>query len=404
MGALWLQWELERRRIEPVTLDDAEIALITVSSQQGIQGVRREVRKLGKRRLPVVLGGGGAYAPAIFDPWIDVACVGEGAHFVDVLVREGLSAAMELPEAWVPGDTRQVVPNSEFPWDIPPLNHPDGTVRLFGSRGCRYKCLFCQTGWEQLYCVNPFPATLQTRARALETAGHRLAIVTNDGADVDVALSGQQEFLSVRLSNLKKMMPITRAQTKSVRIGVEGVSERLRKAVGKPVSNDDLLRVTYDLAAAGVGIRWFFVPGLPCETVQDYEELRYLVDGLRRLPKGCVMMNFHAFIPQPAAPLCVFPLVDEYWEPFEEFRRWFFHGPGFTRHCQIVAPAQYKGRMQRAQESMAAAGWELRRGWWEDDNVNWRVRYRAAPNQMRRIARRYAERLRAAENSPQFSD
>ena len=188
-------------------------------------------------------------------------------------------------------------------------------------------------------------------------------------------------------------MPLSRERVKSVRIGVEGIAERLRVAVGKPVPNDELLRITFDLMAAGVGVRWFFIPGLPGETVEDYAELRYLVKELGKLPKGCIMLNFHSFIPQPATPLCIFPLEDQYWEPFDEFRRWFFHGPGFTRHAQIVAPNKYPSRLRRARESMAASERELRRGWWEHGNPNWRVQYQASPPMLRRVARAYGRRV-----------
>ncbi len=393
MAGSWLEWELGKRGITPVDPHDADIILATVSSQQGVSQLRGALRRANNKRAAVVLGGGGCFAPAIFDKYITVACVGEGAHFMDVLLRDGLDAAKSLPEAWVPGETRKVIPSADFPWSLPPVNNPDGTVRLFGSRGCRYKCLFCQTGWEQPYVTNPHPVKLRAQAHALDRAGVRLAIVTNDGADVGVQLAGQQEFLSVRFSNLKRLMPLSRAQVKGVRIGVEGVSERLRTAVGKPVDTDELLSVTFDLLGAGVGVRWFFVAGLPGETWSDYEELRYAVKALGRMPKGCAMFNFHAFIPQPAAPLCVFPLRDEYWEPFDEFRRWFFHGAGATKHAHIGAPARYEGRLRRAEESMGAENWELRRGWWTHDNANWRVRYQATPEQMRRIARIYARKL-----------
>jgi hypothetical protein len=341
----------------------------------------------------VVLGGGGGYAPAVFDPHITAACVGEGARFMGILLRDGIEGAMRLPEAWVPGEKRAVIPSAAFPWDMPPINHPDGTARAFGSRGCRYKCLFCQTGWEQPYVCNPSPVRLGAQVRSLEMAGRRIAIVTNDGADVDVRLSGQQEFLSVRLSNLKRMMPLSRSRVKGVRIGVEGVAARLRTAIGKPVDGDELLAVSYELLGAGIGVRWFFVIGLPGETEGDWDELRYLVGGLGRLPRGCVALNFHAFIPQPAAPLCVFPLRDEYWERFDAFREWFFYGPGATKHAHIGAPAQYEGRLRRAEESMAAARWELRRGWWDANNANWRVQYQASPDAMRRIARVYARKV-----------
>lgn len=394
LAATWLEWELEQAGVEHVDPTNADVLLCTISSQQGISRLRGELRSIGNKTAYVVLGGGACYAPAVFDELIDVACVGEGARFIRTLLAQGYEAARELPEAWIPGDTRAVVPHEAFPWECPPLRHPDGTVRVFGSRGCKRRCLFCQTGWESSYRVNPNRERLQAQIDGLLRDGQRVALITNDGAEEQVKVHGQQEFLSMCLAGLLQIMPITRDMTKSVRIGVEGISERLRSAVGKSVSNTDLLNVTFNCLANGVGVRWFFIPGLPGETEADYEELRWLVRELHKLPKGCVMMNFHSFIPQPATPLGVLSLVDDYWERFDEFRRWFFHGMGFTRHVQIVAPNQYKSRLRRARESMAATEEELRRGWFEHDNANWRVKYLTPPNQLRRAARKYAGRVK----------
>ena len=393
LAASWLRWELERNNISECEKCEADFLLCTVSSQQGISQLRGALQRAKNKTAKIIIGGGGAWAPAVFDEIADVVCVGEGARFVRTLLTEGYKTALGLPESWIPKDITTVIPFEEFPWEMPPLNHPDGTVRVFGSRGCKYKCLFCQTGWEASYRVNPDPARLQRQIDGLERRRWRVAIVTNDGAEEGVKLAGQQEFLSVRLSTLKRLLPITRRVAKSVRIGVEGISERLRKAVGKPVGNEDLLDATFNLLANGVGVRWFFIPGLPGETDADYNDLRFLVRELRKLPKGCVMMNFHSFIPQPATPLAVLPLVDDYWERFDEFRRWFFHGLGFTRRVQIVAPNQYPSRLKRARESMAATEKELRRGWFNEDNANWRVQYPAATGRLRKLARRYADRV-----------
>ncbi len=392
LAASWLRWEAQRAGADVVAVESADVALVTVSSQQGVSDVRR-VRKTIPVRVPVIIGGGGAWGPAVFRGLCDCVCVGEGQRFIRTMLADGLAAARALPECWNWEESRPVVPSTAFPWDVPPLRHPDGTVRVFGARGCQRKCLFCQTGWEQRYMQNPNPALVAAQITGLKRAGHKVAVVTNDGAADNYASAlGQQEFVSATVEKLLQM-PITRAWAKSIRLGVEGVSERLRNAVGKPVTNDDLSSLTLRAWANGVGVRWFFIAGLPGETDEDWIELRGLVDSIRYATKGVVMANFHAFIPQPAAPLCVLPLKDEYWERFEEFRRWFFHGPGFTRRMQIVAPAQYKGRMARACESMAATEGELRRGWAKDDAPNWRVKYLLTPDQMRSIAVKYMERL-----------
>lgn len=390
LAATWLRWEMHRAGVEVVSAEFADVALITVSSQQGVSDVRR-VRKTIPDRVPVVIGGGGAWGPAVFRGLCDCACVGEGQRFVRTMIADGLQAARLLPECWNWGETRTVVPSAFFPWDVPPLRHPDGTIRVFGARGCKRKCLFCQTGWEQAYSQNPHPENVRSQITALKHAGHKVAVITNDGAgDSYEGIIGQQEFVSATVAQLKDR-PINRAWSKSIRLGVEGVSERLRVAVNKPVSNKDLADLTLRAWKNGVGVRWFFIAGLPGETDSDWIELRGLVDMIRHASKGVVMANFHAFIPQPATPLCALPVKDQYWEMFEEFRRWFFHGPGFTRRMQIVAPAQYKGRMTRACESMAATESELRRGWFKHDAPNWRVKYLLTPEQMRKAADRYME-------------
>jgi radical SAM superfamily enzyme YgiQ (UPF0313 family) len=395
LAASWLRWELGRLKTDIVDPAAADILLVTVSSPQGYPAVRRLLKRIGNRGAKIVLGGGGAFAPAVFDDIADVACVGEGPRFVRTLVTRGLDEASHLPNAWLPGDTRSVVPDEDFPWDCPPIRHPDGTVRVAASRGCRFRCMFCQTGWESRYrAANP--ARVQDTVKSLISRGHRVAVLTNDGADMSVqALSGG-EFLSVRFDTLRKLMPINRSNVKSVRIGVEGISARLRSAVGKPIDAEELVDVSRRLILNGIGVRWFFIVGLPGETDEDWLELRELVVRVsREIPRGCVMSNFHAFIPQPATPLCVPPLVDEYWDRFDEFRRWFFHGGGRTRRMQLVSPCKYPGRLERARQSMGATETELRAGLWTSLNANWRISYpHGGPSDLRQIARRYFNRLK----------
>ena len=401
MAASWLKYKAEQfDNVKVVDVNFCDYVLMTVSSQQGVSRVRSEVRKIKKtnKSAKIILGGGGCYAPAIFQDHVDVICVGEGDVFIETLFQFGFDAAIALDNVWIKGESRKVIPDNYFNFSIPPILNPDGTYRLFASRGCRFKCLFCQTGLERNFITAP-PDVVDANKRnasSIISRGGKIAFITNDGADKDVALFGKQEFISVTLRNLKKIMPLNKSSVKGVRIGVEGVSERLRVAVGKKVDNVELVDVSAELLANGIGVRWFFIPGLPYETDEDWDNMRELVLLLKRkIKKGVVMMNFHSFIPMPATPLSIFPLVDEYWERYDEFRRWFFDGVGFTRRVQLVNPNQYKSRLRRAMESMAATEDELRRGWWEHNNVNWRVEYLNSPERLRIMASGYAARLKA---------
>ncbi|HSW63397.1 MAG TPA: hypothetical protein VLH56_08815, partial [Dissulfurispiraceae bacterium] len=142
MASSWLKYELAKRNIPEAAIDEADTLLITTSSQQGVAQVRGRLRRLKNKKVIKILGGGGCYAPAIFENHVDAICVGEGKNFMDILLKDGFEAAKELPETWIKGETRAVVPSQNFPWEVPPIMNTDGFVRLFLSRGCKYKCLF----------------------------------------------------------------------------------------------------------------------------------------------------------------------------------------------------------------------------------------------------------------------
>jgi len=219
LAATWLRWESKRAGADVVPVESADVALVTVSSQQGVSDVRR-VKKLIPSSIPVVLGGGGAWGPAVFRGLCDCVCVGEGQRFIRTMLSDGLDAARVLPECWNWSESRQVIPGTAFPWDVPPLRHPDGTIRVFGARGCHRKCLFCQTGWEQQYQQNPNPKLMVSQITGLKKSGYKVAVITNDGAADDYdSILGQQEFVSATVEKLLTR-PITRAWSKSIRLGV----------------------------------------------------------------------------------------------------------------------------------------------------------------------------------------
>jgi len=401
LAASWLRWELEMMNVRLAEPKDADIILVTVSSQQKAKSVRHRTRHLRRAGKSIVVGGAGGYGPAIFDGTADVVCVGEGRRFIRTLVIEGEGHAKRLPEAWVPGDTRPVIPNADFPWDMPPVLYPDGKYRVFVARGCKHKCLFCQTGFEQSYNKTVSPHKAIAQCNALHAQGKKFELVTNDAGADDIVqhVNGGALLASYRFSYLRSM-PVRRLPT-VVRIGVEGVSERLRRAVGKPIKTGDLVELIHRLFSSGKTVKLYFIAGLPFESGADWEEIDELIKGIGRAPKGICHMTFHSFIPQPAAPLSVIPLDDVYWETEEAACRRFFSGSLFTRRVNWVKPAQYKTRLENAILSMAATERELRRGWWHQDNPNWRVKYQAPPWKMRHLAACYARKMGRPDAIPE---
>lgn len=405
LAAKYVDWEL--RQQGAVIVDDprqADVVCVTVVSPHEYECVPRALKRVGVQPLAhkrhgqrVILGGQGALSPAIFDPYIDATCVGEGRLFLASLVGGGFEKVVLLPNAWVPGETREVIPDENFPWDAPPTMAEDAIVRIYASRSCKKKCLFCHTGWATTYRENDGDY-LTRQHQQLISAGYRVNVVTNDAP----ALSffgeiGTMEHFSASYSQVRQMIASginsVIGKVKSVRLGVEAPSTRLRKIIGKPIVTDDLFALSCDLLNAGVGVRWFMIAGLPGETSDDWEELRGVVTRARHaVKKGALQLSFTAFCPDAAAPLCLAPLDDGYWDRFAAFWRWFFDDAGYTRKVQLFKCAQPSARLRHAIGSMAATENDLRRGWLDRNPPNWRVKYAYRDN-ARRAYDVYARRV-----------
>jgi len=392
LAATYLYWALEQHGIKPVPVKDADIVLLTMNSPEQLPQLRtwRKTQWNGFSRL--ILGGVSNPAAVMLDGAVDAVVCGEGHNFMKTLLTEGWKEARELPEVWNKGQTRRVIPNNDFPWDMPPLNAFDGTVRVFGSRGCRYRCRFCQTGWASKYVRNPDPQRLREQARALYRKKKRVVLVTNDGTDPAVSIDVPQPFVSARFDGLQKMR-LERGLVKSVRIGIEGVSERMRKAIKKPIGHEELGAFVMGLSNKKIQVKLFYVAGLPGETDDDWEELRDFQRRLRHVTGPRVTCNLHTFLPVPAAPLSVLPLDDNYWPRLQKFREWSVGGEGWTKKILNIFGARPDERNKRAILNMGALLPELRRGWFEHDNPNWIIQYNAEPERLRVLARKYAEEV-----------
>lgn len=388
LAAKYLEWQLKQLGAYLVdNPSEADIVCVTVVSPHEYKCVPRALKRVGieplaknRIRQSIVLGGQGALSPAIFDPYVDVACVGEGKNFLSTLVKDGLSNAKKLPNAWIPGETRPVYPDQEFPWDAPPIMAEDGVVRIYASRSCKKKCLFCHTGWSMAYTEND-ENYLTRQYKNLVKAGYRVNVVTNDAPSLSffgdiTSLEHFSASYSQTREILRHGIDKIAGKVKSIRLGVEAPSNRLRRIIGKPIDTTDLLKMTCDLLNTGIGVRWFMIAGLPGEKPDDYNELKDVVRQARHMVlKGVLQLSFTAFCPDAAAPLCIAPLDDSYWQRFQDFWHWFFDGVGFTRKVQLFKCAAPKSRLCHAMGSMAADEDELRRGWLDRDPPNWRVKY-----------------------------
>lgn len=345
LGAQYVQWEMWRHGIQESNINDADVLLVSAVAPIEYKRVKA-LRKTYPDKKKIV-GGPGASCPAIFEDYCDAICLGDGQRFYSELFENGHWAS--LPNIWTKGQTEEVCIDQEYPWSMPPLSTESGTYCVGLGRGCKNRCLFCHTTWAYKYQEHPDPERLLREIKRLQSQKRSFSYLSNDAM--------QHKFHdklpsvpagSYSIAYLKKTgLPPAR----TIRIGVEGVSARLRKAVGKPISREDLVGCTRWLNENGKSVRWFMIAGFPYEAVNDWSELKDTVmEWKRSTIKGTLGISFTAFIPEPSTPLCLLPISDDYYAHYKYFADWFFDGRGWSNRISLMQPKSPESR----NESIAA--------------------------------------------------
>lgn len=379
MAASWMKWYALNCGASVVGIPESDVVLVTCVDPRN-SSVIASIRKKHPNKI-IVSGGAGALSPYSLGLYSDAVCVGNGERFIKTLICEGFEVAKKLPESWVHGESRAVSVADGFPWNCPPIECEDGAFRVWCGRGCKKKCAFCQTGWSTKYEENPDEKMLLESVKSLQKNKKRFGYLSNDISQHTFYKSlPNVDHGSYSLDYIKRTgIPSSR----QVRIGVEGVSERLRKYIGKSISNSDLVKSAAWLNQAGKSVRWFMIAGLPGEKICDWEEIKQVIMDWKRIcSKGVLALSFTAWQPEPATPLAVAPVVDDYWEYWQSFREWFFGGVGWSNRIKIMPPASPNTRMNSSVARMGLPADLLRIGgqWGPNDRVMYP--YKIARNSM----------------------
>jgi radical SAM superfamily enzyme YgiQ (UPF0313 family) len=178
------------------------------------------------------------------------------------------------------------------------------------SRGCENKCLFCQYGNLKSYReidVNDIEgAIMQSNTKSIRIfAADRFQ--HSQFREIQ-KLSKKYHFndtgsdVSLRFINKN---PDYLNYTRKVRTGIEGMSYRLRKMVGKNYSDDEIVEFTLKIIGAGIKcIDWYMIYGLPTERKQDILDFQQLLKKIdKEVPRGTVIaIHWNAFTPSAQTP------------------------------------------------------------------------------------------------------
>ena len=312
-------------------------------------GVKNSERKENE---PIVFAGG----PCTFNPlplsdFIDVFCIGDGEDMMvevcDVLEKtkgksrkERIEELCKIEGCWgVNGVTNGVnkriapltVDNASTSYPIPFSSSVHDRAIIEIRRGCGRMCRFCQPGH----------VTLPIREREAEdiikitkdlvnNTGYDeyslLSLSSNDYANIsevikelsvdfnkrkiNVSLPSQRiDGFNLELANLMQSV-----RKSGMTLAPEAGSQRLRNVIKKNISEEQILDAVLTLYKNGWGkIKFYFIAGLPTETMQDMEEMAELLGKIKYRAKQIKQENnlsygleltctVSIFVPKPFTP------------------------------------------------------------------------------------------------------
>ena len=282
----------------------------------------RENRYLSRRDLTHALRYlEGAYIPEFYTPRYN-----EEGLLVEFQPQEGAPARVK--RRWVkdidayPTVASVTTPETEF----------GGMFLMEVGRGCGRMCPFCSTGVIYRPLRYRSPHSLQEAVSKGIDKGQRLGLVCASLGDYPYlkelyALIREREGAisapSIRLDTLEEGMlqMLKESGQRTITLAAEAGSERLRRAVGKVISNEGILETIDQCAAHGLfGVRLYFMVGLPTETDEDVEAIIDLVTQIRhRFLKaakdtarmGEITLSVNPFVPKPWSAFQWAPMEDE---------------------------------------------------------------------------------------------
>ena len=207
------------------------------------------------------------------------------------------------------------------------IHYTNEVGRMEVARGCKFKCTFCAVSHLKKYREVPIEKLSgeikNSKKRRLALFAPEPTLHKEDEKNTDIARRWGRIRLDtdVRLDRIQKRLDSNAV----MRCGIEGLSERLRKTIKKPYTNQKIIDVVEMIMKANRNALFLYIIlDLPGETDEDWEEFREVLIKIGELPgSGDFLLkpSSNVFMPSPHTPLENAPInyavdYDKKWREF----------------------------------------------------------------------------------------
>jgi len=324
-------------RVTPATAKLVDVLVFSVFWWEHVWALaeflrRAGIRKADKQRPRIVVGGFNTFNPVPLAEYADVVVCGDG---------EGLLAAAILGEQ----DPAFFADVGPVQWRNEPTVAPfahvtNGIARIELARGCKARCRFCQVAHLKPY-READPGEVTGLLQSVRRSGIRRVSLfapepTMHRADHELTDACKRLGL-VRVDSDVRLDRLARRQDAVPRVGIEGLSARLRRSVGKPYSQARIVDAVRQAIVDGrKGLFMYIILDLPGEATEDWDEFRGLLKEIGRIPGAdsfVIKPSPSVFMPGPHTPMAGQPI---HWDrPYRAVWAEFF-GRGAQRDWEAV--------------------------------------------------------------------
>ena len=254
---------------------------------------RAGIKKNSANRPRIIVGGFNSFNPAPLSCYADFVVCGDGEGMIEKAVA---------------GENDGI----NFTWNNVPklkpfINQTSSITRMEIARGCRFRCKFCAVAHLKPY-----------RELSIDDIESCLKLVKTKRVSLfapEPTLHSQDEEITalchrydkIRVDSDVRLDRLSKRSDSVPRVGIEGISEKLRRSVNKPYSNQQIIEAVKQAISDGRrGLFMYFILDLPGEVDDDWAEFAQLLKDIGRVPgasKFLLKPSPSVFLPTPHTPM-----------------------------------------------------------------------------------------------------